>query len=83
VEQPSLGGSQRDACRFGGFPHRAFLELNLNYDPEGRPQPLNGFLQHGLFFALGVTPFRIRPMVGYFIEQAIRAKIVVTVRGNL
>ena len=84
MEHPSLGCSQRDAYRIRGFPQRAFLQfLNLNYDPEGGSQVLDGFLEHAFFFALGATSFRIRPIVGYYVAKAIRAKIIVTVRGNL
>jgi len=84
MEQPGLGCSQRDAYGIRSFPQRALLQfLNLNYDPEGGSQVLDGFLEHAFFFALGATSFRIRPVVGYYEAQAIRAKIIVTVRGNL
>lgn len=84
MEQPSLGCSQRDAYGFRSFPHRAFLQLlNLNYDPQSRSQILDGFHQDVFFFALGVTHFRIWLMVGYFVAHAIRAQLIIMVRGYL
>jgi len=84
MEQPSLGCGHGDTHRFRGLPYRAFLQqLNLHYRSERGSQALDRFPQLAFFFPLRVPPFRIRLMIGYFAAQAIRAEIIVIVRGNL